>query len=76
MLLKLLITVLVVGLFVGKITAYCYPLHSLPNEWMYAGIFVGLPTGLVLSITIFLLLKINHHLSQKQLSFDGFMMTN
>ncbi|MBC8753790.1 hypothetical protein H2O64_03860 [Kordia sp. YSTF-M3] len=62
-LLKLLITVLVVGLFVGKILAYYYPLDSLPNEWMYAGIFVGIPTGIVISITIFLLLKINNHQS-------------
>ncbi|QHI39060.1 hypothetical protein IMCC3317_44610 [Kordia antarctica] len=62
-LLKLLITVLVVGLFVGKIAAYYYPLHSLPNEWIYAGIFVGLPTGIVISIAIFLLLKINNHQS-------------
>jgi len=64
-LLKLLIIVLVVGLLVGKALAYCYPLHTLPNEWMYAGIFVGIPTGLVISITIFLLSKINNHQSIK-----------
>ena len=65
MLLKLLITVLVIGLFVGKILAYYYPLYTLPNEWMYAGIFVGLPTGIVISIALFLLSKINNHQSIK-----------
>lgn len=60
-LLKLLITVLVVGLFVGKIIAYLYPLHSLPNEWIYASAFVGIPTTLVIGIATFLLLKINNH---------------
>lgn len=64
-LLKLLIIVLVVGLFLGKALAYYYPLQTLPNEWMYASIFVGIPTGLVISITIFLLSKINNHQSIK-----------
>jgi len=64
-LLKLLITVLVVGLFVGNAIAYFYPLHSLPNEWIYASAFVGIPTTLVICITVFLLLKINNHQSLK-----------
>jgi hypothetical protein len=64
-LLKLLITVLIVGLFIGKTSAYYYPLYSLPNEWMYASVFVGIPTGIVISIAIFLLLKINNHQSIK-----------
>ncbi|WP_420572635.1 hypothetical protein [Kordia sp.] len=54
-LLKLLIIVLIVGLLVGKIVAYYYPLQVLPNEWIYATLFVGVPTGLVISISIFLL---------------------
>ncbi len=65
-LLKLLITVLVVGLFVGKIIAYFYPLYSLPNEWIYASAFVGIPTTLVIVIATFLLLKINNHQIIKQ----------